>query len=67
MTIVGSEYWNQVHGMSPEEVVQDPEGLQTMRVLGQNIAWLQKSIEAGRKAGIEAPAYEKRIYTNFVR
>ncbi len=67
MTIVGSEYWNQVHGMAPEEVAGDPEGLQTMRVLGQNIAWLQKSIEAGRSAGIEAPVYEKRIYTNFVR
>ena len=67
MTIVGSEYWNQIHGMEAEEALQDLEGLQTMRVLGQNIAWLQKSIEAGRKAGIEPPVYEERIHTSFIR
>ena len=67
MTIVGSEYWNQVHGMKAEDLQEDPEGLQTMRVLGQNMAWLLKSIEAGREAGISAPVYEKRIYTDFVR
>lgn len=67
MTIVGSEYWNQVHGMEAEEVLKDEEGLQTMRVLGQNIAWLQKSIEAGKAAGIDVPVYEERIHTNFIR
>ena len=67
MTIVGSEYWNQVHGIEASEVLKDEEGLQTMRVLGQNIAWLQKSIEAGRQAGIAAPVYEERIHTNFIR
>ena len=67
MTIVGSEYWNQVHGHVAEDVEKDLEGLQTMRVLGQNMAWLQKSIEAGRAAGVEAPVYEQRIFTDFIR
>ena len=67
MTIVGSQYWNQVHGMKAEDVEKDPEGLQTMRVLGANIAWFVKNIEAGKAAGVEAPVYEKRIYTDFVR
>ncbi|MBQ2748024.1 MAG: flavodoxin family protein [Firmicutes bacterium] len=65
--IVTSCYWNQVHGSNPEQVKQDAEGLQTMRYLGQNMAWLLKSIEAGKKAGIEYPTYEPRIYTNFIR
>ena len=48
-------------------MLKDEEGLQTMRVLGQNIAWLQKSIEAGKAAGIDVPVYEERIHTNFIR
>lgn len=67
MPIVSSQYWTMVHGNTPEEVVQDEEGMQTMRVLGQNMAWLLKSIEAGRKAGIEMPEYEERKWTNFIR
>jgi len=42
MHIVGSQYWNQVHGNSPDEVRRDEEGLQTMRTLAQNMAWLLK-------------------------
>lgn len=67
MPIVSANYWNQVHGNTPEQVKQDVEGMQTMRVLGQNMAWLLKSIEAGRKAGIEYPTYEPRVWTNFIR
>ena len=67
MNVVGSQYWNQVHGFTPEDVRRDGEGLQTMRALGENMAWLLKSIEAGRKAGVAAPVYEERIATNFIR
>lgn len=67
MPIVSSQYWNQVHGNTPEEVMQDEEGLQTMRTLAENMAWLIKCIEAGRRAGIELLEYEKRIGTNFIR
>ena len=67
MVVASSQYWNQVHGFTPEDVRKDEEGLQTMRTLGTNIAWLLKSIESGRKAGIPAPQYEKTIYTHFIR
>lgn len=66
MHVVGSQYWNQVHGYTPEDVRQDKEGLQTMRTLAQNMAWLLKNIEAGSAAGIPAPAYEERVVTNFI-
>ena len=67
MPVVSSQYWNQVHGNTPEEVLQDAEGLQTMRTLGENMAWLLRCIEAGRKAGVPEPQYEKKIATNFIR
>lgn len=67
MPTVGSTYWNMVHGNKPEEVLQDAEGLQTMRNIAHNMAWLLKSIEAGKKAGISAPAAERGAYTNFIR
>ncbi len=66
MPLVSSQYWPQVHGNSPEEVQQDLEGLQTMRVLGRNMAWLIKCIEAG-KASVPMPEVEERHWTNFVR
>ncbi len=67
MPIVGSQYWNMVHGNTPEEVRQDLEGMQTMRTLGQNMAWLLKSIQAGREAGLQTPTREAFIRTNFIR
>ncbi len=67
MVVASSQYWNQVHGNSPEEVLADAEGMQTMRTLGQNIAWLVKSLETARENGVEAPVYESRISTNFIR
>ncbi len=66
MPVVSSQYWNQVHGFTPEDVKKDLEGLQTMRTLGENMAWLLKSIEAGKKAGVNYPKYEEHILTNFI-
>lgn len=67
MPVVSSQYWNQVHGNTPEEVRQDAEGMQTMRTLGNNMAWLLKCIEAGKKAGILYPEREPAVRTNFIR
>lgn len=67
MPIVSSQYWNQVHGNTPEEVRQDLEGLQTMRTLGINMAWLLESIQAGKNAGLSLPQREAAVRTNFVR
>ncbi len=67
MHTVGSQYWNQVHGHTPEDVMKDEEGLQTMRTLALNMAWLIKCIEAGEREGIERPVYEKRLVTNFIK
>lgn len=66
MPIVTSQYWNQVHGFTPEDVMQDKEGLQTMRTLGENMAWLLKCIDTGRKSGIPEPIYEQKVMTNFI-
>ena len=67
MIVVGSSYWNMVHGNTKEQVEKDEEGLQTMRMLGNNMAWILKLIEAGKNAGIELPKKEKSIKTNFIR
>ena len=68
MSVVASRYWNEVHGKNAEEVRQDEEGMQIMRVLGRNMAWMLRLIENGRKAGIEYPQQEEmRIATNFIR
>lgn len=67
MPIVSSKYWTMVHGNSPEEVRQDLEGLQNMRILGKNMAWLLKCLEAGQKAGISIPEAETPMKTNFIR
>lgn len=67
MHTVGSQYWNEVHGFTPEDVRKDLEGMQTMRTLGENMAFLLKCIEAGRKAGVPEPEYEEHVFTNFIR
>ena len=67
MPIVPSQYWNSVHGFTPEDVRKDREGLQTMRTLGQNMAWLLKCIESGRRNGIEKPVYDPRLRTHFIQ
>ena len=67
MPVVSSNYWNQVHGSNPAEVKQDEEGMQTMRQLGRNMAWLLKCMESGKAAGLALPETEERIWTNFIR
>ena len=67
MPVVSSQYWNQVHGNTPEEVKQDLEGMQTMRTLGNNMAWLLKCIAAGKAAGVDFPEREPAQKTNFIR
>lgn len=67
MPVVSSNYWNMVHGNNPEEVLQDLEGLQIMRTLGDNMAWLIKCIKSAKDAGISYPKQEEKILTNFVR
>jgi multimeric flavodoxin WrbA len=66
MPIVSSQYWNATHGFTPEEVKQDLEGLQTMRTLGRNMAWLLKCIEVA-KGIVPYPEAETRLMTNFIR
>lgn len=67
MPIVSSNYWNMVHGNSPEEVMKDEEGVQIMRVLANQMTWLLKCIKAGKQAGIQVPEAEAKITTNFIR
>ena len=67
MPVVSSQYWNMVHGFTPDDVRKDLEGLQTMRTLGENMAYLLKCIEAGRKAKVPEPEMEEHILTNFIR
>ena len=66
MPIVPSRYWNQIHGNSAEDAEQDLEGLQTMRALGRNMAFLIKCIRLGKEQ-LPPIEKEKKIYTNFVR
>lgn len=66
MPVVSSQYWNQVHGFTPDDVRKDLEGLQTMRTLGSHMAWLLKCIEIGRQNGIEKPERETPVMTNFI-
>ncbi len=66
MPVASSQYWNQVHGFTPQDVQKDEEGLQTMRTLGRNMAFLIKSIALGKeKYGL--PEKEPRVSTNFIR
>lgn len=66
MPVASSQYWNSVHGGAPEEALQDAEGMQTIRVLARNMAFLLKSIALGKET-YGLPPKESRVYTNFVR
>lgn len=66
MPIVASQYWNSVHGNTPEQVEQDAEGLQTMRTLGNNMAWLVRCIHQA-KDSVPYPENEEKVSTNFIR
>lgn len=67
MPVVPSQYWNVMHGNTPDEIRRDTEGLQTMRILARNMAWLLKCISLGREHGIGFPAHEQHTMTNFIR
>ena len=67
MPVVGSTYWNQVHGCVPGEASLDTEGLQTMRNLAHNMAWMLKCFEAGKAAGMPLPETERSERMNFIR
>lgn len=67
MPIISSRYWNMVHGATPEDVIKDEEGMQVMRILGRNMAYYLKCIEAGKEKGIEISKKEQTVFTNFIR
>ena len=66
MTVVSSQYWNQVHGFTADDVRKDAEGLQTMRTLAQNMVWLLKAIECGARHEVQKPILEAKTFTNFI-
>ena len=66
MPVASSQYWNSIHGNNAQEAAQDAEGLQVMRTLGRNVAFLVKSIAFGKEA-MGLPEKEKRVGTNFIR
>ncbi len=67
MPVISSRYWNMVHGSNPEEVKKDEEGMQIMRILGKNMAYYLKCIEAGKEKGVKQPEIEEITFTNFIR
>mgnify|MGYP005848938639 CR=1 FL=1 len=67
MPVASSTYWNMVFGPAPEKVEQDKEGLQTMRNLARNMAWLLRCIQAGQKQGCLPSDAEREQWTNFNR
>lgn len=67
MPVVTTPYGNMVHGLTPDEVRRDEEGMQTMRALGRNMAWLLKCIVAGKEQGHNYPEVEPPVFTNFIR
>ena len=64
MPVVTSQYWNSIHGNTAEEAKQDLEGLQIMRTLGNNMAWMLKNIKNSEE---KLPQKKKKISTNFIR
>lgn len=66
MFVPTSNYWNVAHGLKPGEVSQDDEGVQIIRVLGKNMAWLMKAVELGKKE-MPLPEQERKKLTNFIR
>ena len=67
MPVVSSQYWNVVYGRSAEDIQKDEEGLQILRTLARNMAWLLRCIDAGKQAGVSLPETEPVIRTNFIR
>lgn len=67
MPVISSQYWNMVHGHSPEDVGKDLEGLQIMRTLARNMAWFLRCKQAGCQSGVPWPRREEPLVTNFIR
>ncbi len=67
MPVISSNYWNMVHGNTPDEVLQDKEGIQTLQTLGRNMAWILKCIDLAKNNGIKHPTPPEKITTNFIR
>lgn len=67
MPLVAGRYWNMIHGNTPEQVMQDEEGMQNLRFVARNMAWMLKCVNAGKAAGIEMPELEQKVWTNFIR
>lgn len=67
MPIITSRYWNMVHGVTPEQVKEDLEGMQCMRFLARNMAWFLRCKAAGEKAVVALPKQEAVTFTNFIR
>ena len=67
MPVISSQYWNMVHGSSPDDVHQDMEGMQIMRTLGRNVAYFLKCLAAAKAAGVALPVREDAVRTNFIR
>ncbi|MBQ9189968.1 MAG: flavodoxin family protein, partial [Clostridia bacterium] len=66
MPIAGGQYWNGIHGANAEQAMQDEEGLQSMRTLARQMAFLMQSIALG-KAQLGLPEKEPHVWTNFIR
>ena len=66
MPIISSTYWNMVHGLTPEDVMQDKEGLQTMRNIGKNMAWMLQCIACAKQHNIPQPQPDVADSTNFI-
>ena len=67
MPVIPSRYWNMIHGRKPEDVKQDLEGLQTLRIMARNMAWFLRCKGAAMQAGVALPQLEQRVQTNFIR
>ena len=67
MPIISSRYWNLVYGANAEQAEKDAEGMYTMRVLGENMAYFLHCKEAAEKLGVKLPSREQPVFTNFIR
>lgn len=67
MPVPGSSYWNIVYGRTPGESQKDEEGMQTMRNLAKNMAWMLKCFDLGKKNGIPLPDSTTEVRTNVIR
>lgn len=68
MPIISGRYWNMVHGWKPEEVLQDKEGVQNLKIVAKNMAWFLKCKELALSSGLELPKLEEKVeVTNFIR